>query len=100
MLGDVNSKDFEEIVLAADKFRKKYSLKPLDIFVKITKEGDEINKHFEIYPRNKGKIEGISPINLNSSHIENLLLDTEEEVILRIDNNLYHIKKNNLDFKN
>jgi len=95
-----NSENFQEIMLAAEKFKKKYILKPLGVLATIIMEGNEINKHFEIYPMDNCKIENVSPINLDSSHIENLLLNTEEVVVLRIDNNLYHVRKDNLYFKN
>ena len=94
---DYDKESLEEVEEVLDNFAKDYTLPRENKRYIIEKEKSNIAPQFVIYPREKGdQIQGASPINMNSSHVENLLFNDKSMSIIRLSNDkLVKILKEN-----
>jgi hypothetical protein len=93
-----NNERVDEVKEAIKFFKKYYTLKPKNAEYVIKKIGEGNNEHFQIYPIKEDiKIEEISPKQIDYSIVENILLNTDKDSILKVGNNLYRILKSNND---
>jgi hypothetical protein len=89
-----NSKETSEIINALKDFRENYNLNEKHVNYIIEKQPSEIAPYFLIYPKSdKIEIKKVAPVNLNSSHIENLLMDDEKESIILLNDRYFRILK-------
>jgi hypothetical protein len=89
-----NEEEINEINSAIDDFNKNYNLGGKSITYVVKKQDSPIAPYFLIYPESKNvEIKNVAPINLNSSHMENLLMDNEKETLILLNGNLFRILK-------
>ncbi|MCX6749950.1 MAG: hypothetical protein NTZ83_00665 [Candidatus Pacearchaeota archaeon] len=94
-IGETNScEETSEVINAVKDFRDNYNLNEKNVNYIITKQSSDIAPYFLIYPKSdKVEIKNLSPIKLNSSYIENLLMDNEKESIILLNGRYFRILK-------
>jgi hypothetical protein len=84
----------DEVRKAREIFKREYSVNSENNSLFIRKNKSNIASYFEIFPES-GEIKSVSPKEANSSHMLNPLISNERCSVIRIDDFLYTIFKQN-----
>ena len=94
--GCLNHEEITEMVDALSTFEQNYQLNHKKIAYIVEKNHSEVAPYFTIYPEsNVVNIKDVSPVKNSYSHLQNLLINNDKEILILLDGTYFRILKKN-----
>jgi hypothetical protein len=94
--GCLKHEEITEMIENLSNFEQNYQLNHKKIAYIVEKNSSEIAPYFTIYPESNAiNIKDVSPVKNSYSHLQNLLINNDKEILILLDGTYFRILKKN-----